>query len=227
MVCHLRSCSSQTCLGLAWTADDSAQSPDRKVLGRVFPTESALKSHSHCPPPPRWTLKGWLHLLGGVEDSLVHFFCCCALSLRLVLICCCAYFCPAHLCLSCGHGLDPGISPSSDPSPLWMRRRLHAPSDPALSAYCVPKTLHSRPRGGTESLPEQIGSACLSGYFGQPAHRHPPRHPSGRPYSPPSLCRKRFWTFSCPPHHPSPLAPSVSGTPVSPVPAMKGGEQGL
>lgn len=51
-----------TCLDLVWTADDSAQSPDRKVLGRVFPTESALKSHSHCPPPPRWTLKGWLHL---------------------------------------------------------------------------------------------------------------------------------------------------------------------
>lgn len=64
-----------------------------------------------------------------------------------------------YLCLSCGHGLDPGISPSSDPCLLWMRHRLHAPSDPALSAYCVPKTLHSHPRGGMESLPEQIGSA--------------------------------------------------------------------
>lgn len=64
-----------------------------------------------------------------------------------------------YLCLSCGHSLDPGISLSSDPFLLWMRHRHHAPSDPALSADCVPKTPHSLPQGGMESLPEQIGNA--------------------------------------------------------------------
>lgn len=62
----------------------------------------------------------------------------------------------SYLCLSCGHSLDPVISLSSDPFLLWTRHRHHVPAAPALSADCVPKTLHSHHQDGMESLPEQI-----------------------------------------------------------------------